>query len=327
MDLRVLRTFQTAARLLNFHRTAEKLYLAQPTVTAHIRQLEEALGQKLFERDGRRLRLTPAGQRFLPRAEAILAVYDESLQDLLRWSQGYRSRLVLVVSPLVARSTLPRAIKHFTAEHPDVEVEVRIGESQEVGTAIAAGDADLGLSRMPPAERDTRAFVLYSDPVLLVMPTDGGDLDSPPPDYAEVLQTYRLLTHNHPLYWDDLLLAIRARGLKVRTMVVTQVDIAKRFIEEGLGVSFLPESTVARELIEGRLMEVPVPDLPLPVSATYVVLPARRPLSEPARCFLDTLRQLYAQDEPGRADRLRPAAPAGDRMRPARGRVARARGH
>ncbi|BDG61256.1 LysR family transcriptional regulator [Caldinitratiruptor microaerophilus] len=318
MDLRVLRTFQTAARLLNFHRTAEKLYLAQPTVTAHIRQLEAELGHKLFERDGRRLRLTPAGERFLPRAEALLAAYDESLQDLLRWSQGYRTRLVLMASPLVARSTLPHAIKQFTAAHPDVEVEVRIGESQEIGQAVASAAVDLGISRMPPAERDTRTFILYSDPVMLVMPGDGRDPNAAPPDYAQVLQSYRLLTHNHPLYWDDLLLAIRARGLKVRTMVVTQVDIAKRFIEEGLGVSFLPESTVTRELAEGRLMEVPVPDLPLPTAATYVVLPARRPIPEATRAFLDTLRELYPAapvrpTAPAPAGRARPRAPRGRR--------------
>lgn len=107
VDLRVLRTFQTAARFLNFHRTAERLYLAQPTVTAHIRQLEAALGQRLFEKVGRRMRLTPAGERFLPRAEAILAAYEEGLQDLLSWSQGYRSRLVLSASPLVPAPPCP----------------------------------------------------------------------------------------------------------------------------------------------------------------------------------------------------------------------------
>lgn len=170
---------------------------------------------------------------------------------------------------------------------------MRITSSHEVGAAVAAGAADVGLSRMPPVERDTEAFLLHEDPVLLVMPHDGGDLDSPPPDWTEVLQSYRLLTHNHPLYWDDLLLAIRAQGFNVRTMVVTQVDITKRFIEEGLGVSFLPESTVTRELLEGRLMEVPVPEIPLPTAATYVVLPAGRRLAEPAAAFVELLRALH----------------------------------
>jgi LysR family transcriptional repressor of citA len=74
-------------------------------------------------------------------------------------------------------------------------------------------------------------------------------------------------------------------------MEVSLVDITKRFIEEGLGISFLPESTVRRELMEGRLMEVPTPGLPLPVAATYVVHPSSGP-SPSARAFMDELSPL-----------------------------------
>lgn len=292
MDLRLLRTFTVAARLLNFHQAAEKLYLAQPTVTAHIRLLEQELGTELFERVGKRVRLTPAGQRFLPHAEQVLAAYDEGVQDVLSYTQGYRSRLALAVSPLVARSILPRAVKRFTGAHPEVEISVSILLSPEIGAAVASGRFDLGLSRQPPAERDLEVGVLYADPVILVGGPDAGDLDSPPPDWAELLGHQRLLTHNHPVYWDDLLLTLRQRGLALRTMVVTQVDIAKRFIEEGLGVSFLPQSTVWRELAEGRLMEVPTPGLALPVAHTYVVQPAGQAAGSPAHAFVQVLRAM-----------------------------------
>ncbi len=292
MDLRILRTFTVAARLLNFHQTADRLYLAQPTVTAHVRQLEESLGLDLFERIGKRVRLTPAGQRFLPHAEQVLGAYDEGVQDLLSYSQDYQSRLALAASPLIARSILPRAVKRFTARHPDVEISVSILVSPEIGGAVVAGRFDLGLTRQLPAERDLEVGVLYSDPVILVGAGDAGDLDTPPPDWEELLTQHKLLTHNHPVYWDDLLLVLRQRGLALRTMVVTQVDIAKRFIEEGLGVSFLPQSTVWRELMEGRLLEVATPGLALPVAYTYVVQPAGQTASAPAQAFVQTLRTM-----------------------------------
>lgn len=294
MDLRLLRTFTVAARLLNFHKTAEKLYLAQPTVTAHIRQLEEGLGVELFDRTGRRVRLTPAGQRFLPHAEAVLGAYDEGVQDLLSYHQGYRSRLAIAASPLIARSVLPRAVQRFTHAHGDVEISVSILLSSEIGGAVATGRFDVGLTRQRPVERDLEVGVLYSDPVILVAGGDAGDHDTPPPDWEELLTHQKLLTHNHPLYWDDLLLALRQRGLALRTMVVTQVDIAKRFIEEGLGVSFLPQSTVWRELMEGRLLEVPTPTFPLPIAHTYVVQPAGAVAGSAAHAFVQTLRAMFS---------------------------------
>jgi LysR family transcriptional repressor of citA len=91
------------------------------------------------------------------------------------------------------------------------------------------------------------------------------------------------------LYWDDLLVSIHRHGIRMRTMEVSLVDITKVFIEEGLGISFLPESTVKRELLEGRLMEVPTPGLPLPVAATYVIHPASGP-SEAAAAFIKELK-------------------------------------
>lgn len=291
MEIRILRTFALTARTLNFRRAAELLFVAQPTVTQQIRQLEEELRVRLFDRTSRRVRLTPAGERFLTYVNRVLETYEEGVQHLSGWAQGYTDRLVIAASPLVARSTLPRAIKRFTAEHPDVEVQVQVAVSHEVAAAVAGGRAHLGLSRMPAVSRDLVSYVWYTDPVLLVAPHDGRDLDTPPPDWREVLTTHLLMTHNHPLYWDDLLLALHIRGLRVRTMEVSLVDITKRFIEEDLGVSFLPRSTVWRELVEGRLMEVPTPGLDLPTAATHVLYPAAGP-SEAARSLMRVLTQV-----------------------------------
>lgn len=291
MDMKHLQTFAVTARTLNFRKAAEQLFMAQPTVTQHIRLLENELRVQLFDRSSKRVRLTPAGERFLAYTERMLSVYEQGVQELTSWQQGYRDRLVLAVSPLVARSTLPRVMKRYTAQHPDVEVVVQTLHSNEIPPLVMDGRAHLGLSRMPAVSRDLHSYAWYKDPVILVVSGDGRDLDTAPPDWREVLASNRLLTHNHPLYWDDLLVAIHRHGVRVRTMEVSLVDITKRFIEEGLGISFLPESTVRRELLEGRLMEVPTPGLPLPVAATYIIHPMAGP-SAAARAFMDELSPL-----------------------------------
>lgn len=291
MDIRFLRTFVVTARTLSFRRAAEQLFMAQPTVTQHVRLLEEELRTRVFDRSSRRVRLTPSGERFLEYAKKVLATFDQGVQEVTGWEQGYRERLVLAASPLVARSTLPRVMKRFTAEHPDIEVVVRIALSHEIAPLVAEGQAHVGLSRAPAPSRDLERYIWYTDPVVLVVPRAAGYLDAPPPDWKEVLSTHRLLTHNHPVYWDDLLLAIHNLSIRVRTMEVSLVDITKRFIEEGLGVSFLPESTVREELAEGRLLKVPTPGLTLPEAATYVVTPVAGG-SEAAQAFTRVLRAL-----------------------------------
>jgi len=284
MDMRLLQTFVVTARTLNFRKAAEQLFLAQPTVTQHIRLLETELRVQLFDRVAKRVFLTHAGERFLAYAERVLAVYEEGVQDLTGWQMGYRERLVISVSPLIARSTLPGVMKRFIAAHPDVEVEVQIALSPEIAPIITDGRAHLGLSRVPSVSRDLESFEWYRDPVMLVVPpgVEGGA------EWHDVLAANRLLTHNHPDYWDDLLLAIHHLGIRVRTMEVSLVDITKRFIEEGLGVSFLPASTVAEELQWGRLKAVPTPGLTLPVAATYVIHPARN-VSPAAKAFIAEL--------------------------------------
>lgn len=293
MDLSLLRTFATAARLQNFHQTAERLFMAQPTVTSHIRSLEKILGFDLFERIGKRVRLTPAGERFLPHALKVIETYEHAVHEMTAWRQGYNTRLQMVVSPVVANSMLPARLKAFTATHPQVEVIVLTAASPDISQAVVTGKAQLGLSRQPSTHPDTTCEVLYEDPVVLVAWPDCRGPDGAPPDWHGLLERHLVLTRNHPMYWDDLLLALGERQPWLRTLEVDRVDITKRMVEEGLGVSFLPVSSVTRELQEGRLVSIPVAGLRLPVAHTYLILPAERALPEPALDFVTELRATF----------------------------------
>ncbi len=287
-----MQTFVVAATTENFHQTAEALFIAQPTVSQHIRLLEKELGIELFVRIGKRVRLTQAGKRFLPQAKSLLEQWHSGLEDLKAWRQGYQEKLQLAVSPTIAKTSLSHFIHRYTKLYPDVDISIKIAESTEIGALVQSGQADLGLSRMIPGEFQLATYLLHYDPVVFAVSTSGGDMDAPLPDWEHELTTKRLLTHNHPVYWDDLLLQLRQRGLSLRTMVVSQTDITKRFIEEGLGVSFLPRSAISRELFENRFIELPTPGLELPKVASYLVLP-KVSASVTVQRFVDILAALY----------------------------------
>lgn len=291
MDLRLVRTFVCAAHLLNFRRTAEHLFLSQPTVTKHIRRLEDDLGFELFHRRGRQVTLTPAGQRFLGHAQRLLNAHDDVLQDMEGWARGYTLQLVIAVSPLIGSSTLPWLLRRFTVRHSHVEVIVRVLQSPQVIEAIIGGEAAVGLAREPGQDDRVVSEPLYSEQVLLVTGQDNSDHDGPLPDWEQLIATERIFAHNHPGYWPGLLRSLRKRGFQPRTMAVSQVDVTKKLIEEGLGISFLPKSAVRRELVEGRLLEVPTPNFSLPATATYLILPHQPP--GPAKAFVDVIREVF----------------------------------
>ncbi|GIM48370.1 HTH-type transcriptional regulator CitR [Collibacillus ludicampi] len=289
MDTKLLRTFVVMAKELNFHRTAERLFLAQPTVSVHIRQLEEYVGYPLFERTGRKVRLTAAGERFLIHANRILEAHDDALSDMTRWKMGFDDRLDLLISPLCAEILLPAIWKQFTSMYPNVEVRIYTTLSQSVGPGIAAGRSHLGISLVPSKHPETVTCKLYNDPVVFIAP---GTVNPDRANFRELLLEHPLLTKNHPDYWEDILYQLHDLQIPIRPMTVSQVHITRKLIINGLGVSFLPLSAVEEELMNGKLVRIATPDLHLPRAATYVITPRNKELPRSAKNFLVLLNEL-----------------------------------
>jgi LysR family transcriptional repressor of citA len=299
MDLRVLRTFQAAARLENFRETAERLGLSQPTVSAQIRELELELGEPLFDRTGRRVRLNQAGQVFLPQAEEALKAYDLGRQAVREHQKRATDHLTIAISPEPARTLLPRALHRYSDLYPDARISVEVLPSVQIAALLESGAADIGIGQIAadPDRYAVRCRELLHDRVVLVARHDGMDHDQAPAYWRHLLQEQRLLSHGHPAYWPDLLQSLEHAGIHPRMMRVTQVELTKRLVEEGIGVSFLPERAVRRELLEGRLMEVPAPGLALPTAPIFLIL-SQDPLTEPARAFLESLRATLHLGDP-----------------------------
>jgi LysR family transcriptional repressor of citA len=286
MDVKLLRTFEMMAKELNFHRTAERLYISQPTVTVHIRQLEQQVGFPLFDRSSKHVKLTAAGERFRLHANRILEAHDEALSDLARWKAGYDDRVDLLLSPHCAQKDLPPLWKKYTMMHPNVEVRIYTTRSPSVGPGIAAGRSHVGLARMASSHPDTETRILYDDPVVFIAP---GTVDPEQTGYRELLMEHPLLADNHPEYWEEILYQLHDLQAPMRPMTVSQVNVTIKLISEGLGVSFLPLSAVRDDLDSGTLVHVPTPDLRLPVAHTYVIIPRNKELPRAAQNFLDLL--------------------------------------
>ncbi|TSB47364.1 LysR family transcriptional regulator [Alkalicoccobacillus porphyridii] len=272
MNIQWIESFLAAAKYENFRKAASSLYVSQPTVTVHIQQLEKLVGVDLFERTGRRVVLTHYGREFVSHAHSMYDAYLVGMEKMDRKIQGYLSEVKIAVSPLVATSYLPHWVKAFVRTNSRTEVKVEVMESILIGSSVEEGRSDIGISRMPHASVGVTCREIQTEKLFFVVPHDGRDAETGGyVDYEKVFKEHVLLTHNHPMYWDEVLFSCKHLVPGLREMKVSQVHVAKRFIEEGLGCSILPRSAVRRELAEGRMLEAELPMLNLPLVSTYLI--------------------------------------------------------
>ncbi|MBP1040772.1 LysR family transcriptional regulator [Vagococcus sp. BWB3-3] len=275
-----MKTFLIAAKYENFRQASEELYLTQPAVTKHISKLEENLNTKLFDRIGKGVVLTEAGQHFRSTAQTIVAKYDEGLGEFERWQQGFKKKLVIAVAPQIASSVLPAFLQEFTFKNPSIELLINVLKSFEISEEIRSGKANLGLTRLKPSHLDLSCRIIHEEEVVLIAPPRFDQTYSE----CQLFEDYRLITHNHPEYWDPLLGDVKHHYPKIQTMKVNQIEITKRFIEQGLGVSYLPLTMVKEELGRQTLVNIPNDKITPPQSLTYILT---KTITKEAQQFID----------------------------------------
>jgi LysR family transcriptional repressor of citA len=291
MEYQWLKTFIVASETNNFRKASEILLMSQPSVTVHIKLLEEYLGVSLFERTNKRVHLTEAGKMFYIEAKQLTKGFEASVNRLHAFTEGYTHKWNIAISPLMAETILPYILRSFMNNHPYLEVSIRVAESSSIEDLVCSGEVNIGISAIDATRKSIQSIELYKDPLLFIVPTDAYDDESGPfLDAGDYLKDNYLFTHHHPVVWDPLLLQIRKKVLNLKTMKVTQAYIVKRFIQEGLGTSFLPKSIVKRELLEGRVMSIPFDLFPLPEVKTFLLLES---LGELEKEFIKKISQYY----------------------------------
>lgn len=295
MDIQGLEAFWWIAQTGSFNRAAEKLYLTQPSVTARIQALEKELGQPLFERKPRGVRLTDAGRVLLPHAERVLndiRVARRAVSDLESASGG-----TLSVGSALTTSTymLPQVLSQFKTAHPSVEVNVRTGRSQQIQQLVLDDTVQLGLVHSPVAgHADIAAIPLYDEPIVLVLHPKHA-LSGQSEVTAADLATEPFITSDKASgYWSLVEQFWASAGLVPRvTMELDSIETTKRMVMSGLGLAMLPRGTVEGELATHQLVVVPVVHSGHLMRQTNLVHRRGKIWSGISRAFLEILGNMY----------------------------------
>lgn len=257
MDLLALRYFQTVARLEHVGRAAEKLRVAQPSLSRTLARLEDDLGVPLFDRHGRRIRLNRFGAAFLRRVDRVLAELDDARQELDDAAGLERGTVTVVAESLLV---LTDPLRTFVPGHPLVDVRLSQASAEGMAEKLRSGDADLCVTSQPLSGNDIRSRVLLDEPVKLCVPS-GHRLAGRGRVGLADLEGEPFLT-TRPGYWQRALAdhLFAKAGLELR--IVCEGDEAAvlfQLIDAGLGIAFVP-SVGLRSAISSTVVWLDVDD-------------------------------------------------------------------
>jgi len=154
----------------SFSRAAKRMFLTQPSLTKHIRNLEDVLGSKLVHRGSRTLTLTPEGRVICDYARRILKLREEAGDRVMRLRETEAGDLLIAASTIPATYILPRAIGGFRERYPGVRVTIRTADSSAVVEMILENEAEIGfIGKMPPAGKLV-SEALWKDRLTLAVP-------------------------------------------------------------------------------------------------------------------------------------------------------------
>ena len=172
IELRHLRYFLAVAETSHFTKAAAKLHVTQPTLSHQIRQLEGQLNLPLFDRIGRRVRLTAAGELLLPHARRVLKELEDAQCALGELHQLKRGELNVGIVQTVNACVIPEIVGHFSAAHPGVRVNCFELAVEDIESGLHAGKLHLGISFFPPVQNGLAGEKLFTEELVGVVPKE-----------------------------------------------------------------------------------------------------------------------------------------------------------
>ena len=290
MEIPQIEAFLAVGTFGGFRRAADALRITQPAVSARIKALEASLGVPLFERGRGGLAPSAAGRVLRPHAEQLLravALARQAVHDL-RPASGGALQIAAVLS--ICTYLLPDVLQRFQAAHPRVMITVRSGHSKEVLEMVIRGEAELGLARSlhhPAVE----TVSLRDDPLILVARPSEAAARARRARLEEIADRPLIFFDRGSSDWTLTHGLFRRAGLVPNVALeVETIETAKKMVERGLGLAFLPHLAVGRELRRRALVAIEIVDAE-PISRSLdVIHPRQRPLSAEARALLAALR-------------------------------------
>jgi DNA-binding transcriptional LysR family regulator len=285
MEMGQLQTFLAILERGGFSRAATALGLTQPTVSFHVKSLEDALGVRLLDREGGRIRATPAGVALAKYAKQIVSLRAEAMVKIRASEDLEAGHLHIAASTIPGEYLLPPALAAFRQKHPAVEIKVHVSDSQEALALLIGDEYEIAFVGTKRSDRRIVYAPFARDEVVLVGPS--------PNPFAREGRISPAALKNVPLVGRETGSGTRVTvgGLMQRSGISGSLEMGsteavKRAVRHGMGLGFVSRTAVEDEVRSGVLEIVQAPGLPVK-RAFFSARVKGATLSAAARAFLD----------------------------------------
>lgn len=295
VDFRHLETFCRVASLKSFSKAAEDLFLTQPTISGHILALEKSLAIRLFDRTGREVRLTKAGEIFYSFAIKILNLRKELTNALSEFSQGIRGELTLGASTIPGEYLLPKVMGAFKKEHPFFSISLKIADTKEIIKNVLEGIVELGLV----GARINHPSLLYEkymeDEIIVISPSDHPLSHKKRVEMEALMREPWIIREEGSGTQMAVEKMLRKRGKSLKQfqviMEMGSTSALKEGVKAGLGLAFISKKAVEEELHRKSLSTLEVEGIDPVLRPIYIVSYRGRTFSPIGMSFLRFLRR------------------------------------
>jgi LysR family hydrogen peroxide-inducible transcriptional activator len=250
MEIQQLRYFARAAELSSFTRAAEACFITQPTLSQQILKLEQELGQPLFERLGRSVKLTEAGKILKERADQILALMEDAAARIT--DQPDAGRLVIGAIPTIAPYLLPRLIDRFSKMVPKADLEIVEDVTPVLLKKCQSGEVDLAFMALPLEASGLKIKKLFTEKLRLVMKLGHPLAAKACVSLDAAIQEPFLLLHDaHCLAESTISYCRQKNVIPLGTSRLSQLSTIIELVALGQGVTLVPEMAVPRHINNG----------------------------------------------------------------------------
>ena len=295
LDLRKLEIFYWVAELQSFSQAAELLSLRQPTVSAHVQELEEALGGSLLYRIHGRVSLTPLGKVLAERAKTLLAFKRQTMAAVEQFHGTLSGELWVGGSNIPGEYLLPQKLGAFTKKFPEVKPILRIRDSAGIVEDVLDGKVELGFVGYKGKDSRLCFKKIWTDEMILAVPKNHPWTKRKFVQVKE-LRSEKFISRERGSGTLDSFRHLLAKGRKSSnellnvSMQLGSTEAVKVALLAGFGISILSRISIRHELAEGSIVEVPIRGLTMERDI-YELYHGRRPLHPIAQAFREFLKQ------------------------------------
>ena len=295
VDFRHMETFCRVADLKSFSKAADDLFITQPTVSSHILALERSLSLRLFDRMGREVRLTKAGEMFLRYTTRILASRKDLLNALSEFSQGIRGELSLGASTIPGEYLLPKLMSGFKKEHPNITLSLKIADTKEIIQFVFQGNIELGMTGAKLNHNSLQYEKYEEDEIIIVGPSDHPLTQKRRVNFDDLSREPWIIREEGSGTQMAVEKVLRKKGRSLKQLNVVMEMGSTSSVKEGVkarvGLAFISKRAAEEELNQGLLSRINTEGIEPILRQIYILSHRGRTLSPMGREFLRFLKR------------------------------------